>query len=65
VARLGEPFKPPVPPDEMRRWLVESGFDQIDILDPPALTARYLAGRNDALRLGPLNWIAVARKAAR
>lgn len=65
VARLGEPFKPPVPPEEMRRWLVEAGFDQVELLTPAALTARYLSGRNDALRLGPLNWIAVARKAAR
>ena len=64
VARLGEPFKPPVPPEEMRRWLVEAGFDQVELLDPAALSARYLKGRNDALRLGPLNWVAVARKAS-
>ncbi|HTO73309.1 MAG TPA: class I SAM-dependent methyltransferase [Gemmatimonadales bacterium] len=65
VARLGEPFKPPVPQEEMRRWLVEAGFDQVELLTPAALTGRYLSGRNDALRLGPLNWIAVARKAGR
>jgi methyltransferase (TIGR00027 family) len=63
VAQLGEPFRAPLRPDDARQWLAESGFARIEILDPKTLTARYLHGRTDGLRMSPLTYVAVARGA--
>jgi methyltransferase (TIGR00027 family) len=59
VARLGEPFRAPVHPEEMARWLREAGFAKVEILAPKELAARYLEGRR--MRLSPLTYMAVAR----
>ena len=61
VARLGEPFSDPLRPDEARRWLVEEGFADVQVLDPADLNARYLSGRTDRLRMSPLAYIAIAK----
>src|SRR5262249_10107637 len=61
VARLGEPFRAPLHPDDARRWLADAGFERIDLLDPATLNARYLGDRSDGLRASPLFWMAVAR----
>jgi len=65
VRQLGEPFKPPLPPADVRQWLLDAGFEQVEILDPGTLMDRYLRGRNDRLRMNPLSYIAVARGGTR
>jgi methyltransferase (TIGR00027 family) len=51
VARAGEPFRSFFEPGGLARDLRALGFSQICDLDAPALNARYLASRNDGLRI--------------
>jgi methyltransferase (TIGR00027 family) len=60
VARLGEPFSEPLHPDDARRWLLEEGFAEVQVLGPERLTEQYLSGRSDRLRMSPLAYIALA-----
>jgi len=64
VARVGEPFKTFLSPDEARELLTEAGFKEILILGPKELNARYFTGRGDALRVTPVSHVAVATNGA-
>jgi methyltransferase (TIGR00027 family) len=59
VARLGEPFRSFVAPEEVEQWLRDAGFAHNTILGPQQLTERYLRGHR--LRISPLTYLAVAR----
>lgn len=52
VARLGEPFRLFLDPDEIRATLRNTGFSWIEDLDGPAINARYFRNRSDRLRVG-------------
>lgn len=60
VARLGEPFRSPLAPDDADQWSREAGFSHVTILTPEELTKRYLRGRRQ--RISPLTYIVVAHK---
>jgi len=44
VAKLGEPWRTPLRPEDARAWLVEAGFAHVEVLGPEVLAARYLRG---------------------
>ena len=60
VARLGEPFRTLLEPDDTRALLGKVGFAHVDILTPQQINARYFMNRGDGLRVSPLNYIATA-----
>jgi methyltransferase (TIGR00027 family) len=60
VAAAGEPWKTFFTPSDLRELLLSIGFRAIDDLGQPELSARYLAGRKDQLRVGEAGRLARA-----
>lgn len=54
VERAGEPFVASFAPDDLAASIAALGAVSVDDWTPERLTARYLAGRTDGLRLGPV-----------
>lgn len=52
LASGGEPLKSFFDPQFFAKKLVDSGFSQVEDIGPEYLNARYLAAREDALRVG-------------
>lgn len=61
----GEPWQLYFSPDEIEGELRTLGFDDIHYLSPAAAEARFLAGRRDGLKTGPLVGLMRARTLAR
>jgi len=54
VEAVGEPWRTTFEPRDLIRTLQSIGFPHVEDFGADALNARYLAGRNDGLRLGGL-----------
>jgi methyltransferase (TIGR00027 family) len=61
VASIGEPWKTYLEPAETAALLKRAGFSEITDFGAAELTARYLSGRDDSLRLGEAARLARAR----
>jgi methyltransferase (TIGR00027 family) len=61
VAAAGEPWITYFKPGDLRALLLRCGFTRVDDFDDSLLTSRFLANRDDGLRLGPSGHIAHAR----
>ncbi|MCC7258909.1 MAG: class I SAM-dependent methyltransferase [Gammaproteobacteria bacterium] len=65
LEQAGEPWRLDCEPGELQRELHGLGFDSVAFLGPGAADARYLAGRRDGLRAGPLVGLVSARASGR
>jgi O-methyltransferase involved in polyketide biosynthesis len=61
VSRAGEPFKTFFDPPTLDADLRAIGLADVDDLDGRALNGRYFADRSDALKVGSLSRVVVAR----
>ena len=51
---VGEPWQEGFAPEDLERALRGLGFARVEDVGPEEMNARYLAGREDGLRVGTL-----------